>query len=126
MTALVWMGALSVTSWVLVTVLAPAPVNPELALAMGGTLASAMVSWIVTERTQRAAPERVTGVMIAALAAKMVFFGAYVVIVVRLVGVRPVPFVIGFTGYFIGLHAIEALFLKRLFGETARPATGAS
>ena len=113
------------TAWVLVTLVAPAPVNPELALAMAGTLGSAMVSWIVMERTQRAAPERVTGVMITAFAAKMVFFGAYVVILVRLVGVRPVPFVIGFTGYFIGLHAIEALFLKRLFGETARPAPGA-
>jgi hypothetical protein len=125
MTALVWMGALSVISWVLVTWLAPARVNPELAFAMGGTLASAMVSWIVTERTQRAAPERVTGVMVASLAAKMVFFGTYVVIVVRLVGVRPIPFVIGFTGYFIGLHVVEALFLKRLFGETARPVPGA-
>jgi hypothetical protein len=125
MTALVWMGAASVASWMLVTLVAPVPVNPELVLGMAGPLASAMVSWIVTERTQRAAPERVTGVMIAGLAAKMVFFGAYVVILVRVVGLRPVPFVIGFTGYFIGLHVIEALFLKRLLGEAVRPAPGA-
>jgi hypothetical protein len=29
-------------------------------------------------------------------------------------GVRPVPFVISLTGYFIALHLVEAILLKRL------------
>ena len=53
--------------------------------------------------------------MIAAFAGKMVFFGAYVAVMLRRAGVRPVPFVASFTGYFIALYLIEALCLKRLF-----------
>ena len=36
-------------------------------------------------------------------------------IVLRVLGARPVPFVASFAGYFIALHLIEALYLKRLF-----------
>jgi hypothetical protein len=31
------------------------------------------------------------------------------------VGLRPVPFVVSFTGYFIALHVTEAVFMRRLF-----------
>ena len=55
----------------------------------------------------------------------MMVFAAYIVIMVRLVGLRPVPFVIGFTGFFLGLLAIEALFLKRLFDRGMRSAPSA-
>ena len=37
--------------------------------------------------------------MIAAFAFKMVFFGAYVAVMIRVVALRPVPFVASFTGY---------------------------
>jgi hypothetical protein len=33
-------------------------------------------------------------------------------------GLRPVPFAISFTVYFIALHLIEAMFLQRLFAGT--------
>jgi len=125
MTPLLWMGAAALGSWLLVTVLALEPVNPELLLAMVGPLVSAAASWIVTERTQRVAPARVIGVFVAAMFAKMVLFAAYIVIMVRLVGVRPVPFVIGFTGFFLGLLGIEALFLKRLLDHGMRSAPSA-
>ena len=118
-------GRAALGSWLLVTVLAPEPVNPELLLAMVGPLVSAGASWLVTERTQRVAPARVIGVFVAAMLAKMVLFAAYIVIMVRLVGLRPVPFVIGFTGYFLGLQGIEALFLKRLFDHGMRSAPSA-
>ena len=41
--------------------------------------------------------------------------GAYVALMLRAVGLRPTPFVVSFTCYFIGLYAMEALFLSRLF-----------
>ena len=56
-----------------------------------------------------------TSLMMAAFAGKMVFFGAYVVLVLRGLPVQPLPFIISFTAYFIGLYLIEALYLKRLF-----------
>ena len=33
----------------------------------------------------------------------------------RVLALRPVPFVLSFTSYFIALHATEALFMRRLF-----------
>ena len=60
--------------------------------------------------------DQVTGAaMVQGLAIKAVFFGAYVVSMLRVVGLRPVPFVISFTSYFIALHLTEALFMRRLF-----------
>jgi hypothetical protein len=53
--------------------------------------------------------------MAAAFGAKLVFFGAYVAIALRLLMLRPVPFVVSFTSYFIGLYALEAFYLRRLF-----------
>jgi len=39
----------------------------------------------------------------------------YVAGMLRVLGVRPVPFVLSFTIYFIALHMTEALFMRRLF-----------
>jgi hypothetical protein len=47
----------------------------------------------------------------------MVYFGAYVALMLRIMRVDSIPFVASFTGYFIGLYLMEALFLKRLFSE---------
>ena len=42
------------------------------------------------------------------------FFGVYVVVMLRVMMLRPVPFVVSFTAYFITLYAMEALLLRRL------------
>ena len=125
MTPLAWMIGVPVLVWAVVSVLAPAPVNPELLLGMLGPLASAVATWVVTVRAQRSNPARVTSVMVAALAAKMVFFGVYVVLMLGVVGLRYLPFVIGFTSYLIGLYVMEALFLKRLFLDGMRSSSSA-
>jgi hypothetical protein len=70
---------------------------------------------MLTERTYRRHPERVTSLLIVAFAGKMVFFGAYVVLMLRIAAVHPVPFVVSFASYFIALHAAEAFCLQRLF-----------
>ncbi len=74
-----------------------------------------LISRTMTERVYRADPRRLTSVMIGAFAGKLVFFGAYVGLAIGVLGVQPVPFAVSFTGYFIALHLIEALWLKRLF-----------
>jgi len=61
-------------------------------------------------------------VMVTGFAARMIFFGAYVVVMLRVVGLSPVPFVISFTSYFIAMYAMEAVFLKRLLDPGAQVA----
>ena len=111
-----WMVGLSVGAWL--AAVAVFGFGLELLLGMAGPLAMAVGSWVVVERTYQQSPAGVTAVMIGGFAGKMVFFGAYVVIVLRGLAVRPEPFVAAFTAYFIGLYAIEALYLKRLFAGT--------
>lgn len=84
-------------------------------MGMLAPLIAASATWVLTERVHKANPSQVTAVMISAFAGKLVFFGAYVGLAIGVLGVRPVPFALSLTGYFIALHLIEAFWLKRLF-----------
>ena len=117
-TPLAWMVGVSVGTWLVLT-LSAGDVNPEALFGMLGPLASACATWIVVARAV-VVPERVTGVMATGLVVKMVFFGAYVAGMLKGAGLRPVPFVVSFAGFFIALHAMEAVFLRRLFAEMQR------
>jgi len=112
-----WMIAVSVLSWVIVAGVADGRANPEVLYGMVGPLAVAAVSWVVTKRAYAAAPERLMGVLITGMAVKAVFFGAYVVVMLRILALRPGPFIASFTSYFIALHMMEALFMRRLFAN---------
>jgi hypothetical protein len=115
MKALAWMIAAGVLSWACVAGALGGRVNPELFFGMLGPLVVAAVSWIVVERAYAARPEGVLGVMVTGMAVKLVFFAVYTFVMLRVLGLRPVPFVASFTGYFVALHNLEALFMKRLF-----------
>jgi F0F1-type ATP synthase assembly protein I len=125
MTPIAWMIGLSLVSWTVITIGAAEPVNPELLWGMIGPLASAVITWFLVVRAHQTAPERVTGVLIAGFAAKIVFFGLYLAVMIRVVELRVVPFAVAFVGYVIALYALEALFLKRLFAGSMRPSPGA-
>jgi hypothetical protein len=86
----------------------------EVFYGMLGPLAAAVGSWMVMERAARKSPERLTAVMLAAFAGKLVLFGAYVVVMLRVLGLRPGIFIASFTSYFIALYAVEAMALRRL------------
>lgn len=103
----------SVASWAAITAAGGAGYNPELAFGMAAPLAGAAVSWRVVERTHARAPERVTSVLIAGFAAKMVFFGVYVGLLGAL-WLRPAPLVVAFGASFLVLHMIEAGYLRKL------------
>ena len=124
MKPLAWMVAICAASWVIAGAASADSAEPEILAGMAGPLASAVTSWIAYERAHRSAPGRLTNVMIAALAAKMVFFGVYVVVMLRVVVLRPVPFVVSFASYFIALHAMEAVFLRRLLADDLRASAG--
>jgi hypothetical protein len=116
----VWMAGASLVSWLAVAVTSGGSGDPEVLLGMAGPLTSAVGSWVAYERAHRSAPGRLTNVMIAALAVKMVFFGGYVGVMLRGLDLRPVPFVVSFAAYFIALQAMEAMFLRRLLMNDLR------
>lgn len=80
-------------------------------------LVAVAASWMAAERTYRRNPERLTPVMIAGFAVKVVFFGAYVAIALKVWSLRPAPFAASFTASFISLYLAEALWLRRLFAN---------
>ena len=124
MTPIVWMIGLSLVGWMVITLVAAEPVNPELLWGMIGPLASAVITWWLVARAHRAAPESVTGVLVAGFGAKIVFFGLYLAFMVRVMELRVVPFAVAFVGYVVALYGLEALFLKRLFAGSMRPTPG--
>ena len=112
-----WMVGGSVGLWLGAVVIAGPGLLLELLAGMLAPLLVAVVTGEVVARTFRQSPDRVTAVMIKAFAGKMVFFGAYIALMLLGLSLRPVPFVMSFTAYFIGLHLAEALCLKRLFAQ---------
>ena len=114
MTPVAWMTGLSLGSWLAVLAVWGDRVNPEALFGMLGPLASACVTWVAVQRTHRLDPARLMGVMTTGFVIKFVFFGVYVAVMLKLLSLRPVPFVAAFTSYFIALYAMQALFLKRL------------
>ena len=52
--------------------------------------------------------------MMMAFAAKMVFFAGYVALALKVVEVRPVPFVASFVVSFVALYLVEAVSLRRM------------
>jgi hypothetical protein len=105
----------SLTSALMVTAALGRETGRDVVLGMLAPLVAAGTSWVLTERTYTRSPERLTGLMISGFAAKVVFFGGYVAVMLKVVGLHPVPFVASFTGYFIALYLVEALLMRRLF-----------
>jgi hypothetical protein len=117
-----WMAGVCGLSCLGVIAVAGTKIGPEVVLGMLAPLVIASGSWILIEQTHRRAPGRVTGLMVAGFAGKMVFFGVYVAVMLKGLALQPVPFVVSFTSYFIALHLMEALALRRLFANGSRPA----
>ena len=91
----------------------------DVAAGMGGPLVVAAGTWLLVERGARTNPSGVTALMMALFFVKLVFFGVYVVVMMRAVNVTPVPFIASFTTAFVGLYVAEALLMRRLFAERA-------
>ncbi len=115
-----WMAGGSVASWLAASAVAGSRMRIELFFGMLGPLLAAIVTWVLVEWTYRRNARALTGLMIAAFGCKLVFFGAYVAVMLRVVHLRPAPFAVSFSSYFIALHLVEALFLQRLFAGAPR------
>jgi hypothetical protein len=115
-----WMAGGSVTAWLVALVFVEYASGVALFFGMLGPLLLACGSWVMAERTYKREPGALTGVMVTAFAFKLVFFGGYVALMLRVLHLRPVPFVVSFSSYFIALHFIEAFYLQRLFAGGPR------
>jgi len=115
MRATAWMAAASVASALVVVAVVGRRLGAEILWGMLGPLAAAAVSWVLVERTYRRVPAQLTALMMTAFAVKVVFFGAYVAVMLKGAALRPAPFVASFTGYFIALHVFEAVLMRRMF-----------
>ena len=120
MTPMRLMVVLSTATWLVLVAIAGLNFLPEFTAGMAGPLAVSLTSWWMVERTHRTNPMRVTQVLLSAFVVKALFFLVYVLGVVRLLGVRPVPFALCFTGYFVALYAMQALLMRRLFMSSAQ------
>ena len=112
-----WMAGAGVLSWLAVAALPGVESDLEVLLGMIAPLAGAVATWVIVARTYASRPERLTPLMVAAFGGKLVFFGAYVTVMLGVLSLRPLPFVISFTTYFIALHLFEALCLQRMFAQ---------
>jgi hypothetical protein len=120
MRPVVSMVAASVLSWAGATALVDRRTSIEILFGMLGPLGVASGTWFFAEWGYRQRPEALTPLMATAFVLKIVFFGAYVAVMILLLRFRPVPFVVSFTSYFVALYLIEALYLRRLFSERFR------
>jgi hypothetical protein len=105
----------SVLSAAVASVAGGGRVAAEIWLGMLAPLVVAGATWTAIHRIYRMSPERLTGLMMKAFVGKLVFFGAYVALVIGVMRLQPIPFIVSFTAYFIALNLIEALCMKRLF-----------
>jgi hypothetical protein len=85
----------------------------DVGLGLAGPLVAALGTWAMIARTVRADPSRLTRRLLGAFAAKIVFFGVFVAVAIRGLGVRSVAFVASFTVSFVVLHTVEAILLRR-------------
>ena len=115
-----WMAGPSVAAWLVTLAVVERSVGMAVFFGMLGPLVLACVSWVLSERTYKRDPRALTGLMLTAFALKMVFFGGYVAVMLRVLHLAAVPFAVSFSSYFIALHLAEALFLKRLFAGGPR------
>ncbi len=89
----------------------------EVVFGMLAPLAGAAVTWVTAARLFPSRPELLMSMMVATFGAKLVFFGTYIAVMLKVVMLQPMPFVASFTAYFITLHIVEALYLQRLFAS---------
>jgi hypothetical protein len=87
----------------------------EMFAGMVAPLVAAVAIWLAVERAYRLDPGLVMRVLLMTWVAEVLFFASYLVLMLKGAELRPEPFVISFTLYFIALHAADALLMRRLF-----------
>ena len=106
-----------------VAALAPETAAPAF-LGMAAPLVVGLATIRLVERTVRTDVSRLTARMAAAFAVKLVFYAAYVSVVIGLIQVELAPFTLSFTLYFVALQIAEALYFRTLLVNADAHASG--
>ena len=118
----VWMIAGAIGSAAVAGLVTAPDIRAAIVLGMVGPLAATVGSWVAIEYAYRQDPLKVTGVMLRSWLSKALFFAAYLVAVIKGLGISGQPFAVSLASYFLVLHTIEAMLLKRLFAGAWRQA----
>lgn len=122
MTAIRWMLITCLGIWIAVAVAVPRDLAVDLGLGLLGPLAASVISCALIERTARRDLARVSPLLMQLFVLKMAFFAAYVVLMIRGLGVQSTPFMLSFSVSFLALLAVEAMLVRRLQGGVVAPA----
>ena len=76
------------------------------------------IAWLgstfMTIRAAKKDPHSVTKSLQIGFLIKLIYYGAFIIVIFQLYGFEPVPFMCSFSGFFLGLHALEAIIIKNL------------
>ena len=59
-------------------------------------------------------PFLVTKTLVKGFILKMIYYGATILTLFKLYSFEPIPFVCSFSSFFLGLHVLEAVIIKRI------------
>jgi hypothetical protein len=121
-----WMTAGSILIAMILTFVFDKQTRLEIWLGMMGPLSATVLSWIAMVRQYSRDHRGMTRLLIRAMAVKAVFFAIYISVLLRSRCVRPIPFVICFTGFYLALHIVEAMGLRRMQTAGSSAVSGAS
>ena len=115
MNALWWVIAIAISAGVGVSMFGPGEGAVRAVwLGIAGPVVMAGTSWTLTARTWAADKAALLPMMLRAFAVKAMCVVAYVVVMVKVVEARPMPFVLSFTVTYLATHLAEAYCLRRL------------
>ena len=83
-------------------------------LGIAGPVLMSGASWTLTTRTWARDKPALLPLMIRAFAVKAMFVVAYVVMMLKVVDVLPMPFILSFIATYLATHLAEAYCLRRL------------
>ena len=101
-------GILGIAGWIFPMYLL------ELFLGWSGPIVAGFISQYFMTQAAKKDPYSVTKTLAKGFVLKMVFYGLYIIIFFKLYSFKPIPFLCSFSGFFLGLHALEAVIIQDL------------
>ena len=86
----------------------------EIWFGMLGPMLASVVTWVVIGREKILNQQKMLRCLIQAFVVKFLFFGAYIIVLVKTDQVRPGFFVCCFAVFYIALHVAETFELRRV------------
>ena len=106
--AVLSIGILGIAGWIFPLYLL------ELFLGWLGPVSAGFITMYFVIQAAKKDPYSITKTLAKGFVLKMVFYGLYIIIFFKLYSFKPIQFLCSFAGFFLGLHALEAVVIKDL------------